>query len=188
MPELWLHQRVQLTRDSVVTTWGSSPAERVSAYPCDVLIATSDGAVFRAVDITAPAELVFRWLCQLRVAPYSYDWLDHRGRRSPRQLSDGLERLEIGQRFMRIFRLASFIDGQSITLDSTTSLFGHVVGTYLVMPRASGRSRLIVKLAFAAPEGLRGWLVKRFLPAGDLVMMRKQLLTLKRLAERDAKL
>jgi hypothetical protein len=179
---------VQLTRGSVVTNWGSSSAERVSAYPCDGLIATPDGAVFRAVDIAAPSELVFRWLCQLRVAPYSYDWLDNRGRRSPRQLTDGLERLEVGQRFMRIFRLTSFVDGQSITLESTTSLFGRVVGTYVVVPRDSGGSRLVVKLVFAAPKGLRGWVVRRFLPAGDLVMMRKQLRTLKSLAERDAKL
>jgi hypothetical protein len=186
--ELRLDERVQLTRDSVVSNWGSSPAERVGAYSCDELIGSPDRVVFRAVDIAAPAELVFRWLCQLRVAPYSYDWVDNRGRRSPRQLTDGLERLEVGQRFMRIFRLTSFVDGHSITLDSTTSLFGRVVGTYVVMPRGSGDSRLIVKLAFSAPEGLRGWLVKRFLPGGDLVMMRKQLLTLKKLAERGAKL
>ncbi|MEP6661343.1 MAG: hypothetical protein ABJD24_15630 [Acidimicrobiales bacterium] len=188
MSELRLDQRLQLTRDSVVSAWGSSPAERVGAYACDALIHSPDGVVFRAIDIAAPAPLVFRWLCQLRVAPYSYDWVDNRGARSPRRLTDGLDRLEIGQRFMRIFRLTSFDEGHSITLDSTTSLFGRVVGTYLVVPTGNARSRLIVKLAFAAPEGLRGWMVKRLLPAGDLVMMRKQLLTLKSLAERDAKL
>jgi hypothetical protein len=110
------------------------------------------------------------------------------GRRLSVRRSDPVCRLEVGQRFMRIFRLTSFHDGRSITLDSTTSLFGRVVGTYLVVPTGSGRSRLVVKLAYATPEGLRGWMVRRFLPAGDLVMMRKQLLTLKRLAERDAKL
>ena len=188
MSELRLHERVQLRRESVVSTWGSSPAERVAAYSCDELIQSPDGVAFRAVDIAAPAELVFRWLCQLRVAPYSYDWVDNGCRRSPRQLTDGLDRLEVGQRFMRIFRLTSFDDGRSITLDSTTSLFGRVVGTYVVVPAGSRRSRLVVKLAFAAPEGLRGWMVRRVLPAGDLVMMRKQLLTLKSLAERDAKL
>jgi hypothetical protein len=141
--------------------------------------------LFRAVNIDAPIGLVFRWVCQLRKAPYSYDWIDNWGRRSPRQLIEGLERLEVGQRFMTIFRLVSFEDGSSITLDSTTGLFGRVVCTYRVIPIEVNRSRLVVKLTFSTPTGLRGTVTRRVLPTGDLLMMRKQLLTLKELAERD---
>jgi hypothetical protein len=139
------------------------------------------------MDVDAPVEIVFRWLCQLRVAPYSYDWIDNLGRRSPRHLTPGLDRLEVGQRFMTIFRLVSFEDRRSITLDSTTILFGRVVGTYVVAPTAEQRSRVVVKLIFASPRGLRGSVTRRLLPAGDLVMMRKQLRTLKTLAERDGR-
>ena len=63
--------------------------ERAAAYPCDGLIDCPDRVVFRGVDIAAPAALVFRWLCQLRAAPYSYDWVDNFGRRSPRRSSRG---------------------------------------------------------------------------------------------------
>lgn len=55
-----------------------------------------------------------------------------------------------------------------------------------VTATAHDRSRLVVKLVFESPHGIHGALVRRLLPAGDLVMMRKQLLTLKALAERDA--
>jgi hypothetical protein len=171
---------------SVVETWGSAPHERESAYPCDGLI-DRPHVVFRAVDIDAPGPLVFRWVCQLRKAPYSYDWIDNLGRRSPRELIEGLDHLEVGQRFMVIFRLSSFEEDRSITLDSTTAPFGRVVCTYRVVPTAPDRSRLVVKLLFAVPPGPRGWLTTRLLPVGDLVMMRKQLLTLKALAERDAR-
>lgn len=188
LPQLWFHERVQLRPNSVVRTWGSTVDERAAAYPCDELIHDPDGVLFRAVDVAAPAALVFRWVCQLRVAPYSFDWIDNRGRRSPRRLTDGLEQLEVGQRFMRIFRLTAFEDGHSVTLDSTTELFGRVVGTYVAVPTEGGRSRLVVKLTFATPRGPVGSVMRRILPAGDLVMMRKQLLTLKRLAERDARL
>ena len=172
---------------SVVDTWGTSAHERAAVYPCDGLIASPGGAVFRGVDVAAPAGLVFRWLCQLRTAPYSYDWVDNLGRRSPRRLIEGPDQLEVGQRFMSIFRLVSFEEGRSLTLDSTSALFGRVAGTYLVVPTDTDQSRLVVKLAFAAPRGLLGPVVRRLLPAGDLVMMRKQLLTLKALAERDAR-
>src|SRR5256885_7618584 len=111
--------------------------------PCDPLLADPDGVYHRAVDIDAPAALVFRWLCQLRAAPYSYDWIDNLGRRSPRQLIEGLDQLEVGQRFM-IFRLVSFEAGRSITLDSSTALFGRVALTYRVTATEPGRSRLVV--------------------------------------------
>jgi hypothetical protein len=173
-------------RSSVVETWGTAPDEREAVYPCDGLI-DDPVAVFRAVDVEAPAGHVFRWVCQLRAAPYSYDWVDNFGRRSPRELTEGLDRLEVGQRFMTIFRLATFEEGRSVTLDVTTTLFGRVACTYRVVPSAPDRSRLVVKLLLAVPPGMRGWVTRHLLPAGDLVMMRKQLLTLKGLAERDAR-
>jgi hypothetical protein len=173
-----------VTRASIVETWGSLPGERQATYPCDELIDSPD-VLFRAVEVEASPALVYRWLCQLRIAPYSYDWVDNLGRRSPRQLVEGLDHLEVGQRFMTIFHLVAFEDGHSVTLDSTTSLIGRVVATYRVVPIEERRSRLVVKLIFSAPSGLRGWVSRRILPAGDLVMMRKQLLTLRALAERD---
>jgi hypothetical protein len=171
---------------SAVDAWGSSEYERAAEYPCDALLDNPDRVLFRAIDIAAPAPLVFRWVCQMRVAPYSYDWIDNFGRRSPRQLIAGLDHLAVGQRFV-IFRLVSFEDGRSITLDSTTALFGRVVITYVVTPVSDDRSRLVAKLAFVAPDGLLGAVMRRVLPAGDLVMMRKQLLTWRALAERDAR-
>jgi len=65
-------------------------------------------------------------------------------------------------------------------------VLGRVSATYRVEPTGTERSRLVVKLAFAAPPGPFAPVVRRLLPAGDVVMMRKQLLTLKALAERDA--
>jgi hypothetical protein len=174
-------------RSSVVETWGSSADERAASYPCDGLIDRPDRVLFRATDVAAPSRLVFRWLCQLRAAPYSYDWVDNRGRRSPKHLIEGLDELEIGQRFMTMFHLVSFEEGRSITLDSNTGLFGRVAGTYAVAPTDEARSRLVVKLVLTAPRAGLGAMIGPLLPAGDFVMMRKQLLTLKALAERDAR-
>jgi hypothetical protein len=81
---------------SVVDEWGSTADERAASYPCDGLVADPDGALFRAVDVAAPSALVFRWLCQLRVAPYSYDWIDLAAARAGDRQSEE----SVGQRFI----------------------------------------------------------------------------------------
>ena len=69
---------------SAAIEWGSTAEERAASYPCEAFVPDPELAVFRAIDISAPVPVVFRWLCQLRVAPYSYDLLDNLGRRSPK--------------------------------------------------------------------------------------------------------
>src|SRR5215470_16886814 len=168
----------------VISEWGSTAAERAATFPCDRYLERPTGVCFRAIDIDAPVAHAFRWLCQLRVAPYSYDWIDNGGRRSPRERDPANEDLAVGQRVMTFFRLVEFERDQHITVVlSKSRLFGDVAVTYQLSERsAGGGSRLVVKVLFATPR----WSpMGALLPAGDLVMMRKQLLTLKRLAEED---
>src|ERR1043165_6990385 len=88
---------------SVAYTWGTTAAERALPFPCDRWVTQADEPLFRGVDVDAPAPVLFRWLCQLRVAPYSYDWIDNFGRRSPRELVPGLDALAVGQPVMTFF-------------------------------------------------------------------------------------
>ncbi len=169
--------------------WGASDDELAAHYPCDDLDFARDDVYFRAISIAAPPALVFRWLCQLRVAPYSYDWLDNFGRRSPPQLTPGLENLEVGQRMMTIFRLAAFEPDASLTVAlasrSGRTLMGDFAGTYRVAAAPNG-TRLIAKILVRYPGGLYGTVLRRYMPALDLFMFRRQLETLKAYAERDS--
>jgi hypothetical protein len=164
--------------------WGSNAEDRARAYPCDRFLADPADAYVRAIDVDAPPAVLFGWLCQLRAAPYSYDLIDNFGRRSPRSLSPGLERLELGQRFMTIFDLVDFEPDRHVTLAIRRwrAIFGEGVVTYWVEPRDDARSRLAVKLLIGgrlrAPR-------RQLMPWLDGVMMRKQLLNLRDLAERD---
>jgi hypothetical protein len=110
--------------------WGSTAHQRAQAYPCDRLVAAPNLILFRAVGVDAPKGILFRWLCQLRAAPYSYDWLDNFGRESPRTRDPELERLTVGDRVMTLFRLADFARDQHLTLVlDKTGLFGDLALT-----------------------------------------------------------
>ena len=169
-------------------TWGTTPEERRYSFPCDGLISHPDDPLFRGVRINAPAAVVFRWLCQMRVAPYSYDLIDNGGRRSPQQLTPGLERLAIGQDVMTIFSLADFEPNRQFTIrikpnSRASRTFGDIACSYLIVPTSPVTCRLLVKLVVKHPTSLRGKLLRPLLPWGDLIMMRRQLLNFKKLAE-----
>jgi hypothetical protein len=141
----------------------------------------------RAISVRAPAELTWRWLCQVAVAPYSYDWIDNRGRSSPDTLTPGADQLEAGQSMAVVFRLTSYDDGHQWTAITTSRgrrLFGPVAITYAAEPDGPD-SRIICRLAVEA-RGLLARARAHALAWGDLVMMRRQFLNLKALAERDA--
>jgi len=167
-----------------ISDWGSTEAERAASYPCERLVTEPDLVLHRAVEVRAKPATVYRWLCQLRAAPYSYDLLDNGGRRSPQTLTPGLEQLEVGQRMMRIFRLVEYEPGSSVTVLSDGRLFGRVACTYAVLEARPGYSRLLVRLLVRrSRNSIAGRAMEFVLPPGDLVMMRRQLLNLKRLAE-----
>jgi hypothetical protein len=173
---------------SISETWGTTSEERNRGFPCDGLLLNPDVAVYRGVTIRARPETVFRWLCQLRVAPYSYDWIDNCGRQSPRLLTPGLDQLAIGQDVMSIFDLVGFAGNQHLTIrikpqTRAYNLFGDIAASYLVVPGKGKRSRLLVKLVVQYPPDMKGKFMRTFLPWGDLIMMRRQLLNLKQLVE-----
>ena len=165
-------------------SWNATSDEEKEIFPCDQYMMSEYRSMIRAIDVLASANIVFRWICQLKLAPYSYDWIDNWGRQSPRQLTPGVEQLAIGQNFM-IGRIVEFEEGRQITCvihPKLETIFGLMSLTYAVQNTSPRVCRLVVKI----DVGARNWMerLRRFILAwGDLIMMRKQLLTIKSLAE-----
>ena len=156
--------------------WGVTDEETRRHYPCDDFVNAPALEAWRAVDIAAAADVVWPWVTQLRVAPYSYDWIDNLGRRSPRHLLD-LPEPRVGNGFTSVGvrprgRIVSFDPGRQLT--------GAIMGahmSYLLEPRGELATRLLLKVVMQATHfGVA-------LSLGDLVMARRQLLNLKLLAE-----
>ncbi len=164
--------------------WNVTPTERAASYPCEAHAPKPFTTYLRGIDVMASSDHVFRWLCQLKVAPYSYDWIDNRGRPSPTILTPGAERLEVGQSII-VADIVDFEPGRSITAVGNRvadRLFGKITMTYATTPTGRDSARLVVCLT-ATAESLPARVRRSILGAGDLVMMRKQLRTLKANAE-----
>ncbi len=170
--------------------WGATAAECETRYACDDVAGEGSARAIRAVTAEASAADCFVWLCQLRRAPYSYDLIDNFGRRSPREADPELTRLRPGLKFMTLFTLVAFAPGRSVTLRMKpgwpTRPFGGLVLTYQLVEQ-DGHTRLIGVLAMPAIRGPLRRLRRLLLAWADGIMMRKQLMVLARLAERDAR-
>ncbi|QWC85076.1 hypothetical protein KLP28_16370 [Nocardioidaceae bacterium] len=158
--------------------WGVSGEETARTYPCDRLVPSPAMEAWRGITVDAPAEHVWRWVRQIRLAPYSYDWIDNLGRTSPRELRD-LDDPRVGDPFLAC---AGRPLGEVLAVDPGRELTGEILGavmSYVLVPVGARRTRLLLKIVmrrhrWAAPA----------VSVGDLVMARKQLLTWKELAER----
>jgi hypothetical protein len=172
-----------------IKNWGTTEQEQRMTFPCDRYMDVVDEAYYRGVTIHASPDIIFRWLCQIRVAPYSYDWLDNFGRRSPQTLIPGLDQLEVGQDIVLIFEIVDFEKDKYITFrikkDSVWyKIFGDTLVSYVIVPLGGKECRLLVKLCVKYTKGLMGLLMRTILPLGDRIMMSRQLRNFKRLSEK----
>jgi hypothetical protein len=157
--------------------WGVSGDEISRAYPCDDFVVSPTLQAWRGVHVEAPASVVWLWVGQVRIAPYSYDWIDNLGHRSPCELA-GLPEPRVGERFSTaagrpIGRIVSVDPGRQLT-----GRLGGVFMSYVLVPEEPDGTRLLLKVA-----GRTGRWTALGLSVGDLVMARRQLLNLKRRAE-----
>jgi hypothetical protein len=158
--------------------WGVTDAEVARSYPCDDLVVSPALQAWRGVWVEAPATAVWPWVAQVRLAPYSYDWIDNLGRRSPRHLV-GLPEPRVGEAFTtaggrRLGRIVSVDPGRQLTGTIMRAFM-----SYVLVPQEHETTRLLLKVVMQTTRS-----AALGLSIGDLVMARRQLLNLKQLAER----
>lgn len=159
--------------------WGVGDGETALHYPCDEFVSSPTLQAWRGVTVRATPDRVWPWLTQVRVAPYSYDWIDNCGRRSPRRLL-GLPEPQVGEPFTTAGRRRL---GRILALDHGRQLTATIMGahlSYLLVPAGPGHTRLLLKVVASTSR----WLAPA-LSVGDLIMARRQLLNVKELAERE---
>lgn len=158
--------------------WGVTDSEVLRSYPCDTFVTAPALQAWRGVYVQAAPAVVWAWVCQVRLAPYAYDWIDNLGRRSPQHLVP-LPEPRIGDTFTtaggrKLGRIVSVDPGQQLT--------GTIMGgfmSYILVAQPDNTTRLLLKIVMETNR----W-VAIGVCIGDLVMARRQLLNFKRLAER----
>lgn len=159
--------------------WNVTDDEVGRHYPCDDFVRAPTLQAWRGVTVHTTPEALWPWVAQIRLAPYSYDWIDNLGRRSPTELA-GLPEPAVGEAFTTAGRRRF---GRILAVDPPTHLTGEIMGaciSYVLVPE-DRTTRLLMKVTTAMSRWLAPWL-----SVGDLVMARRQLLNLKHLAERTA--
>jgi hypothetical protein len=167
-------------------TWGATDDEASGPMPGDELVPDPQLAATRAVAIAAPPETVWPWLVQMggytRGGWYSYDRIDNAGRPSARTIVPELQHLEVGD------VLPTAPDGtgfEVVAMDPPrwlVAVIDHPQATtswaMALEPTGTG-CRLVFRLRLRAAPTAVGWLYRVGMDAGDFVMMRRQLLTIR---------
>jgi hypothetical protein len=156
--------------------WNVTDDEVARHYPCDDFVPAPTLQAWRGVSVRATPEALWPWIGQIRIAPYSYDWIDNLGHRSPQQLV-GLPEPVVGEPFSTAARRRV---GRILAVEAPKQLTGEIMGaciSYVLVPDGE-TIRLLMKIVTNMSR-----LLTPGLSVGDLIMARRQLLNIKRLAE-----
>jgi hypothetical protein len=168
-------------------TWGSTVEEIARPMPGDEVLERPTFNATRAVTIDATPEEIWPWIVQIgyrRAGFYSYDALDNDGIPSAERILPEFQRLEVGD----TIPLSASAEVRVTELEAPSSmvLVFEVEGTWSnatwvwgLYPEDASHTRLVTRLR-ANPTGVAS---RVFLDLGEIIMMRKCMLGIKRRAE-----
>ena len=170
-------------------TWGSTNEEIARPMPGDAVLAQPTFNATRAVTIAATPEEIWPWIVQIgyrRAGFYSYDLLDNDGIPSSERILPEYQTLKVDD----LIPLSKTADVRVTELDPPRFmvLVFEVEGTWSdatwvwgLYPEDASHTRLVTRLR-ADARGVRS---RVFLDLGEIIMMRKCMLGIKRRAERN---
>jgi hypothetical protein len=168
-------------------TWGSTDEEIARAMPGDDVLENPTFIATRAVTIEAPPEEIWPWIVQIgyrRAGFYSYDVLDNDGIPSAERILPEYQALEVND----LIPLSKSAHVRVTRLEPPKSmvLVFEVAGTWSdatwvwgLYPEDGSHTRLVTRLR-ANARGVRS---RVFLDLGEIIMMRKCMLGIKRRVE-----
>jgi hypothetical protein len=168
-------------------TWGSTVEEIARPMPGDEVLERPTFNATRAVTIDATPEEIWPWIVQIgyrRAGFYSYDALDNDGIPSAERILPEYQRLEVGD----TIPLSASAEVRVTELEAPSSmvLVFEVEGTWSnatwvwgLYREDASHTRLVTRLR-ANPTGVPS---RIFLDLGEIIMMRKCMLGIKRRAE-----
>ena len=168
-------------------TWGSTDEEIARPMPGDGILEQPTFNATRAITIEATPEEIWPWLVQIgykRAGFYSYDRLDNDGIPSSERLLPQYQDLKVGD----LIPLTKTANVRVVELEQPKNmvLLFEVDGTWSdatwvwgLYPENASHTRLVTRLRVNS-KGVRA---KILLDLGEIIMMRKCMLGIKRRAE-----
>ncbi len=173
--------------------WGATDEEVARAMPGDDVVRRPTFAATRAVTVRAQPAQIWPWVVQIgygRAGWYSYDWVDNLGRPSAERIVPELQHLQVGDLIpmspdgkMGLWVKAFERDQWILWWDKKT-LF--TTWLWMLCPLDEQDTRLITRVRLHYNWLSPTIIFNLLLDVGDIVMMRKCMLGIKRRAETAA--
>ncbi len=173
----------------ILESWGASPDEIQGSVIGDNLCPTARLIATRSISIPASPEIVFPWIRQMgfgRAGWYSYDWIDNVGRKSASAIHDEWQNVQPGDSIPGgpISFTAAIVEPPhafvlEVKSDDSISPRLHFTLAYELRPTNAG-TRLVTRMRahINLPGGKA--IERLFLGPGDGLMLRRQLLNLRK--------
>ena len=169
--------------------WGATAEEISSSMVGDDLCSDATVVATRSITIGAAPQEVFPWIRQMgfgRAGWYSYDWLDNLGRKSATTIHDEWQSVEAGDKIPSgpISFTAAIVDAPRHFVLEIQSLGKkspklHFTLAYELRDNPQG-TRLVTRMRSRINLPLGSLFEKLILAPGDGIMLRRQLLNIKK--------
>ena len=169
--------------------WGATAEEINNSVVGDDLCSDATVVATRSITIGAAPQEVFPWIRQMgfgRAGWYSYDWLDNLGRKSATTIHDEWQSVEAGDKIPSgpISFTAAIVDAPRHFVLEIQSLGKkspklHFTLAYELRDNPQG-TRLVTRMRSRINLPLGSLFEKLILAPGDGIMLRRQLLNIKK--------